>query len=254
MAIKQYYHDIDLQLVSQIVGARLQNLTTAGMTTLAATLNSTNVGLVVYNTQDFRIYTWNGSKFDPFQIDVVGDIKFAGVINATNATTVAKTPGFQYVVDAAGTLAAAGVTFTPYATVEVGDQVLFTNSTTALVIQRNDVIASTVVTGNVRVATQAEVNTGVSTDGVVMANTLQGKLTAQRYVKQYHATANLLANIAQTITHGLNLVDPNAFTYNVMVGNHAVSVDAYSVDANSISITSASDLPGAIITVQGASA
>lgn len=253
MATKQYYHDVDLQLVSQLVGARLQNLTSAAMTTMAATLGVTNTGLVVYNTEDSRIYTWSGSKFDPFQIDVVGDIKFAGTINPANAASVVKTPGFQYVVDVAGTLSAVGVTFTPFANVEVGDQVLFTSATTAFVIERNDIIATTTTAGNVRLASQVEANTGTVTDGAITASTLQGKLDTQRYARQYTASVNLVANVPLTVTHGLSLLNQNAFTFNLMMSNHSVSVDVVSVDVNSISMTSTSDLTGAVVTVVGAS-
>ena len=174
MAIKQFYHDIDLVNVGQLVGARLQNVSSSAMATLAGQLGAGNKGLTVYNTTDNRIYVYNGAGFDPFQIDVAGDIKFRGVINAGNAATVEKVSGYQYVVDAAGTLSASGVTFFPNATVEVGDQVLFTSATEAYVLQRNDVQATETTAGNVSLATQAEVNAGTNDTDAITAKTLHG--------------------------------------------------------------------------------
>lgn len=174
MAIKQFYHDIDLVNVGQLVGARLQNVSSSAMATLAEQLGANNKGLTVYNTSDNRIYVYNGTGFDPFQIDVAGDIKFRGVINAGNAAEVEKVSGYQYVVDAAGTLSASGVTFFPSAEVEVGDQVLFTSATEAYVLQRNDVQATETTLGNVALATQAEVNAGTNDTDAITAKTLHG--------------------------------------------------------------------------------
>jgi hypothetical protein len=174
MSAKQFFHDIDLVNVGQLIGARLQNVSTAAMNTLAGQLGSANAGLTVYNTTDKRIYVYNGAGFDPFQVDVEGDIKFAGIINAGNAGTVQKVSGFQYVVDAAGTLTAAGVTFSPSAVVEAGDHVLFVSATQAYVIQRNDVTATETVAGNLLLATQAEVNAGTVDDEAVTPKTLHG--------------------------------------------------------------------------------
>ena len=174
MASKQFYHDIDLVNVGQLVGARLQNVSASAMSTLAGQLGADNKGLTVYNTTDNRIYVYNGAQFDPFQIDTVGDIKFRGIINAGNAANVEKVSGYQYVVDAAGTLSASGVTFFPSATVEAGDQVLFTSATEAYVLQRNDVQATETTLGNISLATQAEVNAGTNDTDAVTAKTLHG--------------------------------------------------------------------------------
>jgi len=196
MSSKQFYYDIDLVNVGQLLGTRLQNLSGSAMTALAADLGTLNQGLVVYNTTDRRIYVWNGTAFDPFQIDIAGDIKFRGTINAGNAGTVEKVSGYQYVVDTAGTLTAAGVTFAPSAVVEAGDQVLFTSDTQAYVLQRNDVQATETTLGNIRLATQSEANAGTVTDKAITPATLKGKLDplyAAQAAKDSEQDARILA-------------------------------------------------------------
>lgn len=176
MAEKLYYHDINMAKVSQLLNARAQNVTTAQMVSLAATLDGSNKGLFVYNIDENKNYTWNGTEFVADNIEVIGQVVFKGDINPANAGTVEKVSGFQYVVSAGGTLASAGVTFTPSAEVEIGDVVLFTSETTAIVVQRNDVNSTETVAGNIRLATQAEVDTGLVTDEAVTPATLKGKL------------------------------------------------------------------------------
>jgi ribosomal protein L21 len=288
MAAKQFYHDIDLVNVGQLLGARLQNLSASGMTALAAQLGMDNAGLTVYSTTDKRIYVWNGAGFDPFQIDVEGDIKFRGSINAGNAETVEKVSGYQYVVDAAGTLAVDGVTFSPSAEVEVGDQVLFISATEAVVIQRNDVTATETVAGNILLASQAEVNAGMVTDEAVTPKTLHGyleplfaaqaakdaeqdlrldaveaenleqdgrltSLEADR-VKHFFATVNLAAGTPFTVTHGLNLADRDGFVIRTAFGNSDISLDVDSVSANALTLTSLVPLTGVAVTVIGRAA
>lgn len=271
MAVKQFYHDIDLVNVGQLVGARLQNVSASAMATLAGQLGAANKGLTVYNTTDNRIYVFNGTGFDPFQIDVAGDIKFRGVINAANAEAVEKVSGYQYVVDTAGTLAAAGVTFSPSATVEVGDQVLFVSATEAYVLQRNDVQATETTLGNVALATQAEVNAGLNDTDAVTSKTLHGYidpiLAAQAakdaeqdgrlmaleatQVYSYFATVDLAAATPFTVMHNLNFSNKDAFVIRTALGGSDISLDVDSVNANSLTLTSLVPLTGVSVFVVG---
>lgn len=197
MATKQFYHDIDLVNVGQLVGARLQNVSSTAMATLGEQLGAANKGLTVYNTTDNRIYVYNGAGFDPFQIDVAGDIKFRGVINAGNAENVEKVSGYQYVVDTAGTLTAAGVTFFPSAVVEVGDQVLFTSANEAYVLQRNDVQATETTLGNVSLASQAEANAGTNDTDAITPKTLHGYVNPEFAADRARLDAVEAKNIEQ---------------------------------------------------------
>ena len=106
MSAKQFYHDIDLVGISQLVNARLQNVTNAQMTALAATLTAANTGLVVFNTDQNQQFNWSGSKFDPVAVDLAGDVIFRGVVDATKPLTgqVDNVSGYQYVVGVAGTI------------------------------------------------------------------------------------------------------------------------------------------------------
>jgi hypothetical protein len=283
MAVKEYYHDLDLVKVGQLVNARLQNVTDAEMSTLASTLGAANKGLVVYNTTQEQQFNWNGTSFDAIQIDISGDVIFKGVVDASVSITsqTQDISGYQYVVGTAGNIPVT-LTFDTRTvdvvgdtnadgtvTVEVGDVLLFadtgtpgadvskTQSTRAdklYVLQRNDEQATETTLGNIRLATQAEVNTGTVTDEAVTPATLQGKLVGQAYTKQFFGTFNLSAATPLTVNHNLNLVDRNAFQVNVMLNNSQVSVDVDSVNANSLTLTSLIALTNAKVTVTGASA
>lgn len=176
MATKKFLHDIDLASLGQIKHARIHNVTSVDLTTLAGDLGAAHRGLVVYNTTDSTLYTWNGASFNKYSYEVTGDIVFKGIINPTTSSSVVGKSGDQYVVDTAGTLSTqlGAITYTPSANVEVGDVVLFTSATTASILERNLEQATTTTLGTVRISTQAEVDAGSVTDEVVTPATLHG--------------------------------------------------------------------------------
>lgn len=178
MANQRIMHDIDLAKVGQIIDARIQNVTAAEKSALAGTLGAGNAGLFVYDTDDEALNIWDGATFRTVSPDITGDVIFKGLINPTNAATIAAdaslAQGHQYIVDTAGTLSATGVTFTPTADVEVGDMVLWTSTTTASVINKNFNEATETESGTVELATQAEVDTGTDTERAVTPATLAG--------------------------------------------------------------------------------
>jgi len=172
MAVKQFYHDIDLVNVGQMVGARLQNVSTTARNALGAQLGPDNAGLTVWDTTENKQYHWNGVAWQADTIEVVGQVVFKGEINAANAAAVEKENGFQYVVSADFTLVVGAASYE----VEMGDLVLFTGPDTAVVTQRNDVTATETVSGNIKLATQAEGSAGMVMDEAVTPATLHGYL------------------------------------------------------------------------------
>lgn len=63
MSTKQYYHNIDLVKVGQLVNARFQNVTNSEMAQLASELTDQNKGLTVYNTDLSIQLIWDGTQF-----------------------------------------------------------------------------------------------------------------------------------------------------------------------------------------------
>ena len=139
MAVKKFYHDIDLVNVGQLIGARLQNVTNAEKTTLASSLDPSHEGLQVWDTDDNAPYIWDGSAFVRDALVVEGDVVFRGSVDASASLdgTAEAVSGNQYVVSVGGTPSMTGVTFTPSVAVEPGDLILFTSATAATVLQRN---------------------------------------------------------------------------------------------------------------------
>lgn len=265
MSAKKFYFDIDLVAVGQILNGRIHNVTSAEQTTLAASLGAANKGLMVWNTEIESggsvgsLMIWSGTAFKPWAVSIEGDVVFRGVLTAADYTAVSPAhteSGSQYVIGEAGTLTLTGVTsYTPSATVDVGDLVLFTSPDAVHVFQRNDEQATESTLGNVRLAPQAAALSGVDEAAAITPKTLQGKLIAQHYVRQYTETiANLDAETPTLVTHGLNLLDRDAFTINVMIGNSQANVDVDSININSLSLTSLIALANVKVIIQGASA
>jgi len=182
MSNQRIMHDMDLAKVGQILDARIQNVTTAEKNALAGTLGAGNTGLFVFDTDEETLNIWDGSTFRTISPDVSGDVIFKGLINPSNVASIASDPshasGHQYIVDVAGTLSATGVTFTPTATVEVGDMVLWTSTTEASVINKNFNEATETSAGTVELATQAEVDAGTDTERAITPATLAGSTLA----------------------------------------------------------------------------
>ena len=143
MSTKQFYHDIDLVNVGQLIGARIQNVTTSARNALGTTFtNGTptdHIGVQVWDTDIDAPFVWDGSAWVRDALVVNGDVIFQGTVDASSSldAQATATAGYQYAVSTAGTLSMTGVTFSPSAVAEVGDMVLFTSGTAATVLQRN---------------------------------------------------------------------------------------------------------------------
>ncbi|MDA7837539.1 hypothetical protein N9A42_00715 [bacterium] len=176
MATKQFFHDIDLVKVGQLVDARIQNVSDAEESALASSLSGSNAGLVVYNTTTATLKIWDGSAFRSVSSDIDGDIVFKGVINPTNLASKVSgaKKGFQFVADVAADLVIGGTTHT----VEVGDVVLFTHedgaTEDATVFNRNIDAATTDVAGIVELATVAETSAGTAGDRAITPASFSG--------------------------------------------------------------------------------
>lgn len=253
MTQKEYYHDLDLVKVSQLLNTRIHNVTTAQRNSLAATLDGTNKGLVVYDTDLKNLYTWDGTQFAAPAAVVPGAMVYkAAITDATTAPAGAEA-GYVYVWNtASATLTWAGQTFNPDNKVQQGDQIIYRGSNVWDTYQSDLNPATETDSGYLKIATQALVTAGTNDTDAVTPLKLQTKLNNGLYTKQYFTTSNVTALTPLTVNHNLNLVDRDAFTINTMLSNSQVSVDVDSVDANSLTITSLVNLTNLKITVQGA--
>jgi len=254
MAVKQFYHDIDL-VNGQFLNARIHNVSNSGEATLAGALSAAEAGFQIYNTDIGALKIWNGVTFDQVAASVAGDVVFYGVVTdlSSSGNPPTEAAGAQYVVGAvSGTLAWTGITFNPTAEVEEGDVILYTSATEAYILQRNDVYASETTAGNIRLATQAEVITGAVTDEAVTPATLAGWSTTNAFAKVYTATVSLADNTAFTVNHGLALANKDAFVINVMDSSGSqISVDVDSVDSNNLTLTARPAVANVIVTIIG---
>lgn len=257
MATKQFYHDIDLVKVGQLVDARIQNVTSAEASALAAILTTANTGLVVFDTTLNTIRIWDGTAFNNVSSDIEGDVIFKGVINPTNVGTVDKSNGYQYVVDTAGTLTATGITFSPDAQVEVGDIVLFTSATEATIFNRNIDAATTDAAGIVEIATQAEVDAGTDTSRVLTPATLAGSALAGDVAQNQQDIADNATDIAslQTFTGEGTALTTTASDLAAAVNELVSRADSDTAEIDALEAfvgegtaltTTASDLAGAV--------
>ena len=204
MVSKLYYHDIDLAEVGQILNARIQNVTTSQRNTLGGTLDASNTGLQVWDTTVSSPYVWSGSAWLRDAAEITGDVVFQGTVDASSSLDAQATAsaGNQYVVDTAGTLSMTGVTFTPNATAEVGDVILFTSGTAATIMQRNTDAATTTSSGTVELATQTEVNTGTDNTRAITPATLANSTLASSVSTN---TSNISTNTSSISTINTNI-------------------------------------------------
>lgn len=251
-----FTHNIDLLRVFQLIGTRKQNVTTAERGALGALLGPENEGLFVWDKDLKSGYTWDGAQFVPEAAVIEGDVVFRGLVDASISGDgqVELVKGYEYVVSVAGTLTVTGVTVSPTPEVEVGDRILVTDVDQIFVQQRNDIQATETTLGNVRIATQAEVDVGVNSEEVITPLTLRQNEFNRAIVRSFTTTINIPAlNVPITVSHNLNLVSPGAFTYLAFSGNNVISLDIDLVDGDSIQVKSLLPLTGIVLTIQGAS-
>lgn len=85
MALQKIYVDYDFNK-NNILNAKLQPVTTAERNTLAAGYNSSDAGIVVYDTTLDLLFAWDGNQWDQMS---VSDTQIAQIEEAFNKTVVA---------------------------------------------------------------------------------------------------------------------------------------------------------------------
>lgn len=85
MAVQKIYVDYDFNK-NQILNAKLQPVTTAERNALASGYNSSDAGLVVYDTTLHLLYAWDGNQWDQVS---VSESNLSQIQDAFNKTVVA---------------------------------------------------------------------------------------------------------------------------------------------------------------------
>lgn len=247
MATKSFYHDINLENVSQLKNARIHNITTTDRGTLGGGLNSSNKGLLVFDTDLSEFYFWDGTAWVAIGGVSTGAMVLQGVVAFNAAEPGTPSTGDYYIFSSAGTNTWEGSTV-----VQTGDSAVW-DGTAWKFIQGNAVSSSETIEGLIEIATQAETNAGSDDLRAVTPAKLTSFANTKQFAKMYSANvASVIAETPTTVTHNLNLSNRDAFVINVMdSGNSQISVDVDSVDANSITISSSITLSNVRVTIIG---
>lgn len=254
MSSKPYHHSPDFQKVNELLQARLQNITTTDRGTLGGTLGAGNAGLIVWDTDTESQFVWDGAAWVEQSAALTNPVQYKGrITDLSDPANVEAVAGYMYVVDVTGTLTITGVTFSPSAAVEAGDQVVFSSATTADIYQKNDVAASETVAGNIEIATQVETDAGTDDTRALtplkLATYANNKAIARTYFEDGITLTN---NTAVTVTHNLGLTDPSAFACRVANSSGSeIEVDIDNSDANSFTITAQPAVANAKVFVTG---
>lgn len=87
---KVLYHDIDLKK-NKIENARLQPVTTAERTAMTSSLNSNDIGLLVYDTTLKLLFDWDGNQWKSVGLDAANTTKlteaYNNIIRSVGVTT-----------------------------------------------------------------------------------------------------------------------------------------------------------------------
>ena len=240
---------VDIQLnKNTLKGAKIYPLPTASRTALS--LVADDEGLLVFDTTLNTLYAWNGSAWQAAVPTVTGGLILKGGIAANATEPSAPAIGDLYVFTSAGT-----TSWTPAATVDVGDQAYW-DGTAWQYIQTTIGQATTETVGYVQLATQAQVNTGSSTSLVVTASTLAGYVPASslslRPVRRYSTViTSLVADTPSTVTHNLTLNAASDLSVSCYQGGGQIFLAVTPVDANSITVESNVTLSNVTVVCMG---
>jgi hypothetical protein len=250
MAAKSFFHDIDLNK-SSLLQAKFQVLSTASR--LALSLVTSDKGFVVWDTDILKLFIFDGTAWVTWASPVVGTLIYQGLANSLTVAPTTTTVGSVYVSSISGNVTWAGITLSPNSTVGVGDMIIFSSSTTADIVEGNNIVATTTQSGNISLATNAEVITGTDASKAVVSSSLSNYVTSKAFAKTYFISGlTTVANTALTVTHNLNLQNKDAFVISVKDSSGSeISVDVDSVNTQSCTITAGVGLTGISVTVIG---
>lgn len=222
---RNFFTDIQLNK-NQLLGARYEN--TATYPTGPA------VGQVVFNTSDNTFRGWNGTQWvDLSQIIQASTTMRGEIANAGSNPALPSNPSIgdtYFITTTAGTVGGLAV--------EVGDQ-LVRSSSGWFVLQANLQAATQAIAGFVRLATQADANAGADLTTAISPGVLANFLAAFLYARKFRVVvSSLAANTATTITHGLNLVNPEDLHVAFYQGGAPIELAYTTTSANAMAITS----------------
>ena len=249
-----FYVDISLNRVAQIIEARIGNVTTVERDALAGSLNSNHKGLIVYDTDVPSLFTWDGTQFSSPSAAVPGAMVFKGIVTSSTVAPSGFDIGYVYVWSGtAATLTWAGQTFSPDASVQHGDQIIYRGTDTWDIFQADLNPASESDAGYIQIATQGETNTGSNDTKAVTALKLNGYRTAKALAGTYFASGvATTASTPLTVIHNLNLQNKSAFTCSVKdSAGYEVMASIKSIDTNSIELMTMVSLTNLTITIIG---
>jgi hypothetical protein len=273
MATIPQYVSYNFGKSGQLIGARLQNVADpTALNNLASTLGPDNAGLIVYLASDNRPHIWTGSVFTALSAAVTGSVIYRGALRAVDFAILPSNmeSGSKYAIAEAGTLNFAQawnanpmnalqqitITYVPTAVVRPGATLVFeqlgTRSYVAYVSGPNANQASETEMGLLRVATTAQVDAGTDNTAAVTPAKLKGRIDTLKLPRFHVEKVSVYnKNTSQTITHNLNLSDPEAFTHQAFRSGQEVDLIISAIDANSYSFTSAQNFTNLTITTIG---
>jgi len=190
---------------------------------------------------------WNGTAWIDLSMILAGATTVRGEIaNANTNPVFPATPAtgdYYFITTTAGTVGGL--------TVEIGDQ-LVRSATSWFVVQANVVQATQVVTGFIRLATQAEANASALSDVAMSPVTNAAYLANVGYVRRFRTlVASLAAATATTVTHGLAVANPADVVVQISQGGIPIELDITFTTVNAFTITSNVALANVTVIVIG---
>lgn len=256
MAKQDFYHDVDLLRVSQLLDFRVHNVTTTQRNTLGSALGAPNEGLHVWDVTEKKQYYWDGTQWVHGVVagGTPGGMVYVGTYS--NPTTAPPNPevGYVYLWDGGdATLTWADQTILPNAEVQNGDQIIYRGVDTWDTFQADLDPATETTSGYVRIATEPETNAATADNLAVSPKNLQSFVDARGFARTYFNNAvNATALTPLNIEHNLNLQNKDSFVISVKNSSGVeVSVSVASVDVNNTTITTSIAVTNLKVTIIG---